>query len=84
MEKIKVWNWQLVHGKNSSSEGWVYQMLMDKRLTCIGDGAMKVIENGSIANVGDYLVLFTVARHGKDELLAVSKEDFETNYERMT
>ena len=81
MEKIKVWNWQRIHGENASCQGWVYQMLMDKRITCLPDQSVQLTaEPNTIARIGDYLVWFD----DTDELRTVEKEDFETNYVRMT
>ena len=87
MEKIKVWNWQRIHGENASSQGWVYRLLMSKRITVIENDAVKILDGkntGDIANVGDYLVYFSPPRQDFEEIRAVSKEDFESNYERMT
>ena len=83
MEKIKVWNWQRIHNENASVQNWMYKMLMDKRITCIkdGSGSIKLLDGSEdIGHVGDYLVWF----HDTDTLRIVKKDDFETNYERMT
>ena len=87
MNKIKVWNWQRIHGENASSQGWVYKLLMDKRITVIENNAVKILGGknaGDVANVGDYLVWFCPPLQDFEEIRAVAKEDFETNYERMT
>lgn len=78
-EKIKVWNWQRVHGENASVQDWVYQML-GNRITTSDRVNIKIIKSGEIAYVGDYLVWF----RDTDELRIVKKDDFEANYERMT
>ena len=81
-EKIKVWNWQQIHDKDASAQNWVYQMLMDKRITTKTEqGEIKLLDGSeTVGNVGDYLVWFRDA----NELKIVGKQDFETNYERMT
>lgn len=79
-EKIKVWNWQKIHNKAASVQDWVYKMLMAKRITVLDGGAVKILLDGSIAGIGDYLVWF----EDTDELKAIGKDDFELNYERMT
>ena len=81
MEKIKVWNWQRVHNENASVQGWVYRMAIDKRVRVSSDGTITLTDgSGAKAAVGDYLVWF----RDTDELRAVGKDDFESNYERMT
>lgn len=87
MKKMKVWNWQLVHGENRSSAGWVYDLLMNKKIIVMEDDSVKILKGanaGDIASVGDYLVYFRPPRHDFEEVRAVAKSDFESNYERMT
>ena len=87
MERIKVWNWQRIHGENASSQGWMYELLMQKKITCIENGAVKVLDGvnaGAVAEVGDYIVYFKPPRHSTEEIRAVEKDDFEMNYEKMT
>ena len=87
MEKIKVWNWQTIHNENASVQNWVYYLAMDKRITSLEGGAIKILDGinaGSIGKVGDYLVYFCPPRQDFEEIRIVSKEDFKNNYERMT
>ena len=86
-EKTKVWNWQRIHGKNASSQGWMYQLLMEKRITVIENQAVKILDGvnaGAVAEVGDFIVYFCPPRQDAEEIRAVTKDDFDTNYEPMT
>ena len=87
MEKIKVWNWQRIHGQNASSEGWMYNLLMQKQITVIENHAVKILEGvnaGTVAEIGDFIVYFCPPRHEHFEVRAVSKDDFDANYETMS